>query len=522
MNKLFLVFLFLVSGVLKAEEGRPCGTAEILSGDSCQNLKIKFDLSSCHQNSDGQPVLSCDENEGKAVVKVGSFLYEVQLKKTWGETWLVNGQVREVQEKKSKALLGPVPGPASSPTPITSQELPASSLLDKLSFKGVARMRTEVSDRTDLLTERAFAQFRVRTDFLFTPDPGVSLFFQPQFAKILGEPAYVGSSTSINTLQDTSGNGYDSFLGVHQAYFDLRPKDWIQFTLGRQILAYGDDLVIGSADWGVTGRSFDGIRLKFKYGLGWSDFFITKIKDMNTTSTVTVGDKDFYGLYQSWDLGEWLKIFEFYVLYLRDGSVSGSPLTSLGTFGLRVQSSHEAIDYKMKINKQIQMTYGLDGVQGSNIQADAEFGLTADLSFKPRLALEGFYSTKDYNQLYPSFHKWLGYADVLGMRNVLGYSVHSSAMITRNLKLALDFHSFFRTDLLAPAYKLNGTTPLGSASASSSSHIGNEFDLVFSHQTTKNLNLSGGVALFLSGDYITSQFSYNTPYFYYLQMELKF
>lgn len=114
-----------------------------------------------------------------------------------------------------------------------------------------------VKDKTE------FTQTRINVSMKADlPENYGYVFFAPQFSKISGQPEFAATSTTANTSNSTSGNLYDSRLDVHEAYFAIKPtKDENLFLFaGRQELAYGDHLVLGSVPWHRIGRSFDGVK----------------------------------------------------------------------------------------------------------------------------------------------------------------------------------------------------------------------------------------------------------------------
>ena len=87
----------------------------------------------------------------------------------------------------------------------------------------------------------------------------------------------------------------------------------------------------------------------------------------------------------------------------------------------------------------------------------------------------------------------------------------------------LDIHHFQRVDKLGPAYKLNGTTVLGTLTNSNALNVGDEIDLTINHQLTKMLGITAGASLFISGQYLKEQKA-TVPHldFYYAQLDMKF
>src|SRR5258706_1171294 len=56
---------------------------------------------------------------------------------------------------------------------------------------------------------------------------------------------------------------YQNTWDIRQAYIQLgNPTEgWANLTVGRQVLAFGDERVIGPSDWTNTSRTFDAVRL---------------------------------------------------------------------------------------------------------------------------------------------------------------------------------------------------------------------------------------------------------------------
>jgi hypothetical protein len=562
-----------------------CGKVKVKSGSSCESLEAVLDLAGCDEPMDTVPgKVVCEGDEAKVRHEGEAYLYQGYARRGADGAWNAvagvdrypkpgvtprkapsKGKVRgkSAVNPDARAPQPPVEAPPqpiaaraiepSAPTPVAPKAADASfpSLLPPLpvaqatppppqkpepvaaspwGFKAAARLRTETSDKTDLVSNRAFTLLRVRPQVSYTPAPYMTLVLAPQFARTFGEPVYNGTSTTLNALQETSGSTFDPALSVHEAYADLRPADWARFLVGRQILSYGDELVIGALEWNNVARSFDAGKARISYSLGWTDVFASKLQDNNTTATATVGDKDFYGIYNGWSFGPWLKDADLYLLWLRDATPRVSPAApttsltqNLWTAGLRFKSSVGALDYRAEATKQWLTYAGVEGLQQEGTQADVELGYSlSSLPAKPRLALEAFYATKNYNQLFPTAHKWLGYADVLGRRNVSGAALHASAAILDNLKAAIDYHYFLRTDSTGTPFKINGATAIGTASGSGSKQVGNEIDLTLSYQATKLLGFTLGGSLFFSGDYIKDQFpGRETLDFYFAQMDIK-
>jgi hypothetical protein len=345
------------------------------------------------------------------------------------------------------------------------------------------------------------------------PANETTVVLQLEAAKGMGQPVYATTPANAAVEQDTSGaasNG-DTPVFFHQAYGIYQPVDGFKLFVGRQVLSYGDELIIGQADWNNISRSFDALRVRAAYGFGWTDVFASKLVDLNVSGPGP-GDRDLFGIYNGWSFGSYLKEFDVYGLALHDATVV-TPSNTVAV-GLRAKSKVDQFDYRAEWTRETRTSSGY--------QANVEGGYTLDVEAAPRISGEYFYASADYNQLFPTGHKWLGYADVLGRRNIKGVGGHLSSGLTEWLSLQGDYYSFQRVDLRRSAYKLNGTTALGSGAASSSADIGSEADLTFKIKASKAVTFSAGGGMFFSGSYLRSQFGGVNPTFSYAQMELNF
>lgn len=502
----------------RAMEEAPCARITVASDGACESLRAQVDLSRCGAGERlvAPARIACRRDfVAEVSAETAAYLYSSVLTRNGDDTW-APGSVR--RRPRSEAAETPAP-PAAGAAGAGSVGIASAAGAEAgapLSVQGHFRIRGEVSDQTDLATHRSATYLRIRPEIRWNPSPEATVVLQPQATKALGSQDYVASGAAANTRTDTSGGTYDPAIAVHQAYGIYRPADSLQFLAGRQALAYGNELVVGASDWNNVGRSFDAVRARAscRQSQGFVDLFASKVVDTNI-STSGPGDKDFYGAYASGGWGEALRALDLYALYLRDSSMQATPAlaTDLWTLGVRAQSTLGAIDYRAEYTKQLDATHGFQG--------DLEVGYTIDGTARPRFGLEGFIASSEYNQLFPTTHKWLGYADVLGRRNVQGFAAHLSAAATRQLGLALDYHWFDRVSAAVPAFRTSGAA-LGSGTATAQKHIGSEVDLVARFQASPAVLFSAGGALFFEGRYLEDQFRRRAIDFYYAQMEIKF
>lgn len=382
----------------------------------------------------------------------------------------------------------------------------------KVTFASQGRLRFEHSDRTDYLSKRSAFLLRIRPDIRLSKGSDLSLFAQPQFAKAFGRPQFVGSSTSLNESQSTSGTVNDSSVGLHQAYIELRAADFLTFTLGRQLLSYGNEVVLSGLDWDNTGRSFDALKAHYAHSVGSIDLFYSKLFASSVTATtVGSGDSDLLGIYSANDLGRGLEGADAYFLFRRDQTTGVS--RDLFALGIRIESRIGDWDYRAELTKEFGSAFT---DPASAHQLDLETGWSFAKPFKSRLGLELFHSGSDYDQLYPLAHKYLGIADAFGRRNIQGAVIHLNGTVGKGLTAQVDVHYLLRSSTSSPAYKLNGTSALGTG-ANTSANIGMETDLIVNYAFSNDVTATLGGAMLIPGDYLRAELGDVTPTFWYMQ-----
>lgn len=527
--------------------GGSCAKAAVVSGSNCKFLNVQFDLSGC-PGGPKEPVageiIRCQAGRPAAIAKQPTGTYEAELTApaAAGGAWTVGTvSLREekIKEKKHTAKTKtaapeppappapaavaapstPINPPAAAPpapTPVpaavaaTPAPQPPPVNITNVKVAGHFRTRYENSNRTNLVNKRDFFLMRVRPAVSFQVNSNVSVVLEPQFARTWGENALPAGSA---TPAASSGSTVDPNFSVHQGYGEYKFNS-LNFKVGRQVLSYGDELVVGGLDWNNIGRAFDAMKLRHTYSRGWLDGFAAKISETNAAAA-GAGDKDFYGLYSSMDFGDALKNLDLYTFYLEDSTVAAPQ--KIGTFGLRAKSKLGGFLYRLEADMQWEQSAGEDAYQ-----ADLELGWQFGGSLKPMVSAEFFTTGTTYSQLYPTAHKWLGYADVFGRRNISGAVLHTSAALSNKLSAQLDYHYFQRTsDSVAPV-KVDGTTAIGSVAASTSKELGSELDLTMSYDVLEGLTATGGYSILFMGDYLTDQFNYTNVSFAYLQLMTKF
>jgi hypothetical protein len=372
--------------------------------------------------------------------------------------------------------------------------------------KGHFQFRTESADNqkgVQSVRQTDQSVFRARTDLTFSSNKNLDFNLSPQATKGFGADDSNGNTTSGSTTH--------SELYFYQANIDYKIMPGLSAKIGRQEIAYGEHLIIGSLPWANNARSFDAIKFHYKYWRGWTDLFYSKISDNASTLSAT-DDVNLVTLYNSMSFNKNLKALDIYYIHQNDDRTTQLEINSVG---LRAKGSFGALFYRTENTFQSGSSLGDDAYQ-----YDIELGgKLMGISLSAEYALAG----KDYRQLYPTTHKFLGIADVLGRRNIQQYAFHLKGDITSWLTAKVDYHIFTRDVKTESAYKLDGTSAWGTTG--NSDEIGDEIDAVLILKTGDNLNLQLGGGWFSPGKYMKDNDFNNkdkTVKFTYAQLNAKF
>ena len=391
---------------------------------------------------------------------------------------------------------------------------------NKLKFNGHMQFRHENQNATgydQVVTSAAkegLSLFRLRGNFLYTPHEKLTVGFTPQAVKSLGGDEFSTSGAAANRQNESSGSTYQPQLDFFEAFVDYKISDNFSAKLGRQELAYGDHIVIGSLPWANDGRSFDALKFSYQHGKGKTDVFVSQISNDNTNADAS-DDSTFYGLYT--EIGEFaiFKEFDLYALTKNDAGADNE----INTFGFRFEGNLSGFFYRMESGVQ-------QGLLANNriedgYQVDADLGYVAkSFNFKLGYAQAG----TQYIQLFPTAHAFLGFADIFGRRNIVSYRAAATWMSNFGLSAHLFYHNFQRRDVNVVPYNLvnaSFTNPAGSDAAD----LGSEIDLVIKQKFLKTSQIHFGAAIFTPGEYFKDQAADDadeTRNFLYVQIISKF
>lgn len=393
----------------------------------------------------------------------------------------------------------------------------------EFSFSGEARLRPEYRDNADFSstasdTQNYYGQ-RLRLGVDVKINETLKGFIQIQDTRYWGHEDTAAAPASLYTGDE------DEALDLHQAYVEIANVGDMPLTLkvGRQLLTYGEHRLVGDLGWSNNARAFDAIKAIYKTDTYSVDLWTAKV-DENSIAAATApspsaigpsdNDIDFYGIYSMIKSVPNVPI-DAYLLYRRDGDTGENRYT----FGGRAEAKPiEGLDLMGELAYQTG-----DSTATVDISAYA-FALRAGYAipgaWSPKVSIEYDYATGDsdaadtenetFNQLYPTWHRNLGYGDYVAWQNISAIKLGVTAKPTEKCHASLDYWLFSLAEEKDTFYTAAGTTT-GRPSqtdafvvANTEDSVGNELDIIFRHTFNPNLNVEIGLARFFKGDWIES------------------
>ena len=445
-----------------------------------------------------------------------------------------------------------------------------------LTFDVQERLRWEIrdnnfdfNDAVNALTDDNWFLQRARIGLLIKPVSWLKIYAQAQDSREIDSdrPDFPGL---------LGAEGDDSF-DLRQGYLEFgNPKEFpLMLKVGRQILSYGDERLIGAFDWNNIGRTFDAAKLRWEEKDWWLDAFASTVVvptrgQYNQSDFVngneTEREQIFSGLYFSTSALSF-QTTDVYALHLHEDTGPRYQPAAIGntnffTFGVRMKSkpgafaptpampeSKEVIDGKstpppppkkkpVGLDYTVEAAFQTGDVRGLDLTAfaaHADVGYTFDVSWRPRVALGYSYATGDgdpldtdietFQNLFPTNHKFYGQMDVFAWQNMHDLELDLKVSPIKSVTIRTDFHAFWLASTDDVWYRANGVTavrPLNAAAMNASNYAGSELDVLVTWAVNKNVSLEAGYSHFFAGDYLADTGPSDDADFGYVQATITF
>lgn len=393
-----------------------------------------------------------------------------------------------------------------------------------LRVSGEVRIREELKDRLYSPTDPAgaqsfdFAHMRTRLRFDVDIEEALGIVIEFQDVRTLGEEG--------STIADAEG------VDIKRAAIQIRKVGGRNVTLelGRFVMAYGEHRVIGHLEWFDQGRTYDGLRAMLKGERGFLDLFGVRVRETTTPDD----DQYFVGIYGGTKgLRSFLDLEGYLLLFADDKPAAGEA----GTEDTRFVT----VGFRLFCDDNGGFDYGGEAMwQGGEVRGDdlSAFGVVLkggytfrDARWKPRIGVEFDFATgnesaadgetEQLQVLFPTNHWWYGYADLLGLSNVVAVRLSASAKPSERWILTLDLHHFRRESAAGDWVSAAGTV-IRSGAAGSSRHLGEEIDFTATWKPRKGLSILFGYSVFFPGGFVEDTGDDPVSHFVYLEVRAWF
>lgn len=314
-------------------------------------------------------------------------------------------------------------------------------------------------------------------------------------------------------LQDVRGWGSEPNTvtttpntGLHQGFVDLHAASWLDVRVGRQELSYGEDRLIGSLDWAMSARAFDGLFVRVTPSSAVTiDAFGMMLKPpawLTDASGLRFHNSGSYftGVYSRVRVAK-AGVDAFALGLFEDPATAAS--------GLSKDNNRVTLGARGFFNVAQLAVVGEGAFQTGKVGPREElltagaFAAKATWTFSsvwgaPYVLAEFSMASPTFSQLFPTGHLHLGYADLVAWQNVVA---ERGAIGFRpwGAHVWLDVHHFNAWDPKAVWSTAAGALFLAADPTRTDGNMGTELDLSVTVPIIANVALSGNVSVFLPG-----------------------
>ncbi len=405
---------------------------------------------------------------------------------------------------------------AESPSDELNAQLPK-----WLRFSGEFRARAEgfTGGGFQLNTDDAYLLTRIRLNMKVEPASWLRFVIQGQDAHVFGKN------------QNPAAPPYQDRMDLRVGYVEVGDAEKKNFGLraGRQELAFGDERLIGNANWLNTARSFDGVRGTWKVAGVRVDAFATSVVKLHDGQfNEYIPGNIFYGLYAS--IGKLVPkaTVEPYFLWRRQSGLATETATpgilSAGTFGIRwVGKLPAGFDYGLEMGRQ-SGSLGTDTVGAWAGHWLAGYTIP-HARFTPHVVAEFNYASGDasgtdgqrgtFDQLYATAHDKYGLADQAGWKNIEHLRSGVEFKLNKKWSAQTKYTAWWLANTHDALYNAAGAVVAKRAAGNAGKFVGQEIDIQMSYNFNKMLGIAGGFGHIFPGTFLkntTPGVAYNFPY----------
>jgi hypothetical protein len=304
--------------------------------------------------------------------------------------------------------------------------------------------------------------------------------------------------TTVNNTTDKNG------VTLYEGWAQYNFTDKWSTKVGRQLISYDNQRIIGGLDWSNQGRSFDAALIKYKGAKSQLDLgFALNADNEAKVAPTTPFATDFKDMQYAWyhtsikKLGVSLLALNVGKEYLKAPSVIEN--NYFQTFGT----------YANYLGKKLSLDFSLYGQTGkvgtsevSAWETAANLGYAFTPKFKATLGYE-FLSGKDQNStstmtksfspVFGTNHAFNGFMDYFYVGN------HAGSVGLQDVSLKLDF-PIKKVNLSVAPHLFYAPNKIVVASVEQDSYLGTEVDLTAVYKASKDITLIAGYSQMFASD----------------------
>ncbi|HET7217573.1 MAG TPA: alginate export family protein [Vicinamibacterales bacterium] len=326
-----------------------------------------------------------------------------------------------------------------------------------------------------------------------------------------------------------SGAPFKAAFDLRQAAVDIgTARAPLAVRLGRQEIAFGDQRLVGHANWLNSGRTFDAARVMLRTKDAQVDLFAASVVRILDDEFDKSGNGNrFAGVYVTSGALVPEGTAEPYVFWRRDANLRSESgvvdaLHQVTAGGRFVGKIPARLDYNLEAAIQ-RGSLGPDSIRAwaGHWQVRQMFpGRGA-----PRAVAEYNYASGDadpadgirgtFDQLYPTAHDKYGLADQVGWRNIHHARVGFDVTPIRATPITVSYHSYWLAEARDALYAASGAPIARVPSGAASTRVGQEIDVQVSRALMPQLALAAGYSHLVAGPFLeeaTPGKSYSGPF----------
>ena len=326
-----------------------------------------------------------------------------------------------------------------------------------------------------------------------------------------------------------TGSPFKAAFDLRQAVVDIgSAKAPLGARLGRQEIAFGDQRLVGHANWLNSGRTFDAVRATVRSKAAQIDLFAASVVRILDDELDKSGNGNrFAGAYAS--TGRLLPrgIIDPYAFYRRDTNLRSETgvLDSLQqvTTGARLVGTLPArLDYNVEAAIQ-RGSLGPDSIRAWAGHWQIRAALPG--AGVPRVTAEYNFASGDadpadgirgtFDQLYPTAHDKYGLADQVGWRNIHHVRAGFDMTPFKATPISVSYHSYWLAEERDALYAASGAPLARVPAGAASTRVGQEIDVHVTRPLTAQLALAAGYSHLVAGPFLkeaTPGKSYSGPF----------